>query len=100
MNVWLGRCKQEMPFGDVVFSPHVLMNPNSGAESGPDSPNSDDARAFVLNAVMKGYPALAMINGRIVTVGDRINGAVVEEIGSYSVRLRLPDGVRTLRVVD
>ena len=70
------------------------------SESGPASPSPDDKHAYVLNVVMKGNPPLAMINGRIVTVGDRIDNAVVEEIGSYSVRLRLHDGVRTLRVVD
>ena len=75
-----------------------FSDPDSG--SGPASPSADDTRAFVLNAVMKGNPPLAMINGRIVTIGDRIEGAVVEEIGAYSVRLRLQDGVRTLRVVD
>ncbi len=69
-------------------------------KSDPNAQNPDDKHAFVLNAVMYGNPPLAMIDGRIVTVGDRIDGAVVEKIGSYSVRLRLHDGVRTLRVVD
>ena len=75
-----------------------FSEPDSG--SGQVAPNPDDTRAYVLNAVMKGNPPLAMIDGRIVTVGDRIDGAVVEEIGAYTVRLRLQDGVRTLRVVD
>lgn len=62
--------------------------------------NSSDKRGFVLNAVMKGDPPLAMINGRIVGVGDRIDEAIVERIGSYSVRLRAGEEVRTLRIVD
>lgn len=97
IEAWRSTAASAWP-DDPFTKMQQVSEPDS--ESGPDSPNSDDTRAFVLNAVMKGYPALAMINGRIVTVGDRINGAVVEEIGSYSVRLRLPDGVRTLRVVD
>jgi hypothetical protein len=93
------RATAAMAWPDDPFT-KVERFSDPDSESGPASPNPDDKRAFILNAVMKGNPPLAMINGRIVTVGDRIDSAVVEEIGSYSVRLRLHDGVRTVRVVD
>jgi len=67
----------------------------------PEADESEDEPRYVLHAVMRRDPPLAMIDGKIVTIRDRVaGGAVVEAIGPYTVRLRTNDGVRTLRIVD
>ena len=85
---------------DDPFTRIERYSDQSGVDPIVADEDSGDNRGFVLNAVMKGDPPLAMVNGRIVAVGDRIDDAIVERIGSYSVRLRSGEEVRTLRIVD
>lgn len=43
---------------------------------------------------------VAVINGNVVTVGDRVDGARVVEIGPFAVRLRTGDGNVVLTLTD
>ena len=56
---------------------------------------------FVLSAVIGGTRPLAVINGLVVTIGDRLaDGSTITAIGGYSVRLHGPEGTRTLRLSE
>jgi hypothetical protein len=53
----------------------------------------------VLNGVLSGTKPLAMINGLVVTVGDRLaDGSVITAIDSRSVTLQGPQGPWTLEL--
>lgn len=54
---------------------------------------------FVLNAVLSGTKPLAIINGLVVTVGDRLaDGSVITALDSRSVTLQGPQGTWTLEL--
>ena len=97
-EVWRLAASADWP--DDPFTRVERYSDQSVEDPIPPDEIPDDKRGFVLNAVINGDPPLAMINGRIVGVGGRIDDAIVERIGSYSVRLRSGEEMRTLRIVD
>ena len=55
----------------------------------------------VLNGIIRGDPPLAMINGTIVAVGDRLaDGSVVTAVNGLSVCLDGPNGPRILELEE
>jgi hypothetical protein len=69
----------------------VQADPGAPAENTP----------LKLTAVINGPAPLAMINGRVVAVGDHVlDGVVVTAIGDNWVTLQVPDGEKTLTLLE
>ena len=57
--------------------------------------------AYLLTAIIGGLNPLAMINGRVVSVGDPLTDSVtVVAIDDLSVTLREPSGIRVLKLPE
>ena len=64
-----------------------------------NEPNYMPARVYNLSAIMGGTNPLAMIDGRLVGVGDTLAGDVtVAAIDEFTVTLRGPHGSRVLKL--
>jgi hypothetical protein len=67
----------------------------------PEPTEARQTGALILSGIISGSSPLAMIDGRVVTVGDRLGqGAVVITIDDDSVTLQTPKGTRILRLPD
>jgi len=78
-----------------------FADPGAGEETraGPADPRP--TARFALSAVLSGSPPLALINGRVVAVGDRLaDGSIVVAIDADSVTLEGSQGSWTLRLRD
>jgi hypothetical protein len=67
----------------------------------PDPGTSGDEAPLTLTGVISGPAPLAMINGRVVAVGDQVlEGVVVTAIDGDSVTLQTPGGEKTLTLPE
>jgi hypothetical protein len=58
-------------------------------------------RQPVLNAIISGPTPRALIDGKIVTLGDRLaDGSIVTAIGAYAVSLQGPQGAYSLALAQ
>jgi hypothetical protein len=68
---------------------------------GPELTEPEQTGSLMLSGIISGSSPLAMINGRVVAVGDRLGqGAIVTTIDDDSVTLQTPNGKRILRLPD
>ena len=71
----------------------VEEDPGDGVEARAQEPR------FVLRAIIEGVRPLALIDGVVVAVGDRlVDGSTVVAIRAYSVTLQGPQGTWILRL--
>lgn len=78
----------------------VETNENTSTQVDDDLAD-DDKTTFVLNAIISGSVPLAMINGRVIVVGDQLaDGSTVAAIDTYSVELSGPMGPWTLTLSE
>jgi hypothetical protein len=64
------------------------------------SPSASGPR-FLLNAIISGQRPLAMINGTVHSVGERLaDGSTIVAIGEYAVTLQGPQGPWTLELPE
>jgi hypothetical protein len=86
---------------DPFFRQHSpLLEENAEAQGRVREPSVERPR-LVLNAIVSGAKPLAMINGLVVLVGDRLaDGSVITAIEDYVVRLEGPQGPWTLRLSE
>lgn len=69
-----------------VAQAETLQDPTRPATAREAAP-SPDTGVLQIEAIMDSGPRrIAIVNGRIVRVGDRIGAALIEEIGSDSIR--------------
>jgi len=77
-----------------------LVDPTKPADALPveaDAPIDETQTELKLNSILTtDGTRVAIINGQRLQVGDRIEGLVVGEIGTSSVRLGGPEGDRRL----
>jgi hypothetical protein len=74
---------------------------SSQREADTSSASPAEAARFVLNAILSSAEPLAMINGQVYAVGDRLaDGSEIVAIGTSSVTLHGPHGKWTLELSE
>ena len=96
------RAQQDL--ADAAWPRNPFLRPLSERTQESDQEHADtpaEQPQFVLNAIVGGTAPLAMINGRTVAEGDVLSdGSTLTAIDAYSVTLRGPRGIWTLRLPD
>jgi len=73
--------------------------PTQSVQTDPGTPG--EHTPLTLSGVISGTAPLAMINGRVVAVGDHVlDGVIVTAIGDNWVTLQTPDGEKTLTLLE
>jgi len=72
-----------------------------GLQESENPVDQDERGLFVLNAIISGAAPRAMINGRVVTVGNRLDdGSVITAIDAFEITIEGPCGASVLRLPD
>jgi hypothetical protein len=78
----------------------VLPEPTGGVEQTVAEP-AVAQRQPALNAIVSGPTPHALIDGKIVAIGDRLpDGSIVTAIGAYAVSLQGPQGAYSLELAQ
>lgn len=97
-SVWIGRILGIAdPTAVLSRRPHARQaRPSSSTSTQPSTDSSADMELrqppFTLSGIVEGGEPYAVINGKVVGVGEQIEGATVAEVADGSVTLRQQDG--------
>jgi MSHA biogenesis protein MshK len=96
----LGVGAEPAPLPDPTRPPHGAVVAPGGVAAGADPAGDDEEPAPVLSSIMipAGGKPLAVIDGKVVRVGDTVGEAKVVRITETGVVLKGAQGTETLRM--